>query len=293
MRSPSHALGIILVVIGAVALVASIGRDAGLADSLRWLWPLAIVGAGLWLLLAATGSWHWGARRRDDSRAGGGSTTPPADTSTTGTRNVSAATVETGATATAAATAAPPAPPLAPSGPYAPRPDPLPPAGPAFGPGPVAGRAQSGTWSQHERFFGEIELAGPITLMPATYETVFGEIRLDLSAAILPEGETYLRVGTVFGEVRILLPADAAATVRGSSLLGETEVLGVNGGSVMGEAVATTDNWPAAARRLRIDARTLLGGVAVRRARPPAWPSTPGPYGAPGTGAPAGGNPAG
>jgi hypothetical protein len=305
MRSPSQALGVILVAIGAVGLVASIGRDSSLVDSLQWLWPLAIVGAGAWLLLAATGSGGWGRRGWDDSRAvpgaPGAPPAPPAGTSATGavTGVVPAGAPATGGgsvpTPTAAFAAAEwtSAAPAAAGASATPPPSAIPSAGPAVSAGPGAGRALPGSWSQHERFFGEIELAGPITLTPATYETVFGEIRLDLSAAILPEGETYLRVGTVFGEVRVLLPPDAAATVRGTSLLGETEILGVSGGSVMGEAVATTDNWTASTRRLRIDARTVLGGVAVRRARPPAWPSTPGPYGAPGPGAPAGGTPAG
>lgn len=305
MRSPSQALGVILVAIGAVALVASIGRDSGLADSLHWLWPLAIVGAGAWLLLAATGSGGWGRRGWDDSHAAPAApnppTEPPAGTSPTGavTGTVSSGAPAIGGGTGAASSSAFPVADWASAAPAAagasatPPPSAIPAAGPATAAGPGAGRAQPGPWSQHERFFGEIELAGPITLTPATYETVFGEIRLDLSAVTIPEGETYLRVGTVFGEVRVLLPPDAAATVRGSSLLGETEILGVYGGSVMGEAVATTDNWTASTRRLRIDARTVLGGVAVRRARPPAWPSTPGPYGAPGPGAPAGGTPPG
>jgi hypothetical protein len=119
----------------------------------------------------------------------------------------------------------------------------------------------------YERVFGDLEMAGPMTLGPTRFSTVFGEIRLDLTAAVLPEGETHISVGTVFGEVRVLLPPGVGARVRAGTAIGEVEVLGRRGGAFFVELEATTEDWDTAPQRMKLDVRTVLGEVAVRRAR--------------------------
>jgi Cell wall-active antibiotics response LiaF, C-terminal len=107
---------------------------------------------------------------------------------------------------------------------------------------------------------------------PMRIETFIGEVRLDLTQATFPDGETPIHVSTAIGEVRVLLPADIAVSVRATSMLGESEALGRVAGAFMGDARAETDDYASATKRIRLEAQSLIGEVAVRRARPAGAP---------------------
>ncbi len=250
MRSTGEILGLVLMVVGVLVLLGTLGADSGLSQALGWIWPLLIVGFGLWLV------WDASNRRRAAPRAGWG---PP---------GVGQA---------------------APGGPAGP-------AGPTGASESAASGWSSGAWSsagtsqdpwrarvshswgapgwawapgalRDHRFLGEIEMAGPIQAGPMDIETFIGEVRLDLTRATFPEGETPIHVSAAIGEVRVLLPADIPASVRTSSLLGESEALGRVSGAFMGDARAETEDFAGATRRIRLEAQSLIGEVAVRRAR--------------------------
>ena len=225
-------MGAIVIIVGVLALLGTVGGDASLAQSLLWLWPLLIVGLGLWLILATS-------QRRGHPGASPAAGTPGAW------------------------------------------------EWPAPGPGESAsyqaGRAARTPWPaggrRDQRLLGEIELAGPMQAGPLRAETIIGEIRLDLTRATFPAGETPIHISAGIGEVRVLLPADVPAAVRASTLVGECEALGRTGGPFLGEAYAETDGFSTAATRIRLHAQALIGEVAVRRARKAgteASPDTPG-----------------
>ncbi|MGO9206896.1 MAG: cell wall-active antibiotics response protein LiaF [Candidatus Limnocylindrales bacterium] len=237
MRSAGEVIGLILMFAGVTALLGSLGADAGLADALGCLWPLLIVGLGLWLV------WVAGNRRHSS---------PPVRSSAWG-HAVSAHVPDGWGWAA----------------------HPL----PAAHPGPAApGSADQSGWSaaawawgpgvrRDRRFIGEIEMTGPMQAGPMQIETFIGEVRLDLTQATVPDGETPIHVSTAIGEVRVLLPADVAASVRATSLLGDSEALGRTSGAFLGDARAETDGYFGATRRIRVEAQSLIGEVAVRRIR--------------------------
>jgi hypothetical protein len=155
-----------------------------------------------------------------------------------------------------------------------------PPAMPGFG-GP-AGPGAAPAWgaappATYRKGFGDIEMAGPLNLGPTRYETFLGEIRLDLGGAQLLEGETPIWASTVLGGIKILTPPDVGVAVRAQTVLGCTEVLGRPGGTFATNEIAVSHDYATAARRVRIEARIVLGDVAVRRARSMPRPSFPAP----------------
>ncbi len=237
MRSAGEVIGLILMVAGVTALLGSLGADAGLGDALGWLWPLLIVGLGLWLV------WDAGNRRHSSA---------PVRSSAWG--HAVPAHVPDGWGSAAG---------------------PLPGAHP--GPAAPGSADQSGrsaaVWARDpgvrrdRRVIGEIEMAGPMQAGPMQIETFIGEVRLDLTQATFPDGETPIHVSTAIGEVRVLLPADVAASVRATSMLGDSEALGRTSGAFLGDARAETDGYSEATRRIRVEAQSLIGEEAVRRIR--------------------------
>jgi len=239
----SHVIGIILIVIGIVGVVASLG-GYGFGATLPWLVAIALIGVGLWAIASAVAG-------RPSAPA------PPAVPPPPGGPAPVASGGPPPASAFVAATPPPPPP----------------------GAGPAAAPWGAASVAVYNKGAGNIEMAGPMILGPTRYETFLGEIHLDLTQAVIPEGETALSASTVLGEIKILAPADVGVAVRAGTLLGSTEVLGRKGGSVSADEMAVTDDYATASRRLRIEARTVLGDVAVRRARPYPWqapaPSVP------------------
>ena len=221
MRSFSQVFGVLLVVVGVVALFGTLTGDLAFGDVARILVPLLILALGAWILYEA-------ATRKPSAAPPSGSPPPPGWT---------------------APQAGPP-----PSG-IEPPPGSVPPAAPP----PV----------RYGRIAGEIELAGPMSLAPVTQvETLLGQIRLDLTQAVPASPESVIRVNGLVGEIRVLLPSNVSAIVRAGSLVGDVEVFGRIEGPFLGQASATTDDLPPTAPLVRIDAHTLVGQVAVRRARP-------------------------
>ncbi len=254
MRSAGEVIGAIVLVVGVLALLGTVGGDVGLAQSFRWLWPLLIVGFGLWLMIAA------GDRR--DARPPAEWPAPDSDASRSDASRPAAEAPWLGAEGARAT-------------PWGTRT-----AGPVWGgagatrgwPDPGGGwGAGAWPWGQaaiHERrFVGEIELAGPLQAGPMLIETLIGEIRLDLTRATFPDGETPIHVSSAIGDIRVLLPPDVPAAVRVSSWLGVGEALGRVSGALLGDVRAETADFAAARRRIRLEARSLIGEVAVRRAR--------------------------
>ncbi len=241
-------------VVGVLVLLGTLGADAGLSQALGWIWPLLIVAFGLWLV------WDAGRRRRTSPPAGWDASEPPAGGWGPAASPWAAAPNGQGQAGDGSAPAwgTPGAP------------------GSAWAPGAPGSAWASGApgsaWApgaiRERRFLGEIEMAGPFQAGPMDIETFIGEVRLDLTGASFPEGETRIHVGAAIGEVRVLLPSDIPAAVHTSTLLGESEALGRVSGAFMGDTRAETDDFQGATRRIRLEAHSLIGEVAVRRARP-------------------------
>ncbi|MGC8634933.1 MAG: cell wall-active antibiotics response protein LiaF [Candidatus Limnocylindrales bacterium] len=246
MRSAGEIVGAVFVIVGVLALLGTLGGTIGLVESLRWLWPLLVLGLGLWLIVAATD------RRRSPPPVGWGpsSTGPGPDEAGGGPVGARAGDQRPAGPSNAWAADAP---------------------GSAWAAQPRGWGAVPHAWApggvREQRVLGGIELAGPMQGVPMRIETFIGEIRLDLSQAAFPAGETAVHASAAIGNVRVLLPADLPAAVRVSSLLGQGEALGRSAPGLLGEARAETEDFAGAPKRIRVEAQSLVGEVAVRRAR--------------------------
>ena len=103
--------------------------------------------------------------------------------------------------------------------------------------------------------FGDLRRAGA-WLVPAEsrWETVFGDIVLDLREAGVTDDEVTIEAGTVFGDVQLLVPEGVVVEVRARTLFGD----------VKQEASAAA---PAGAPRVILVGRTVFGDVRVRTRR--------------------------
>jgi hypothetical protein len=128
----------------------------------------------------------------------------------------------------------------------------------------------------------DVRLEGPIgsrTYSPVEesdlkrdYDLSIGELELDLSNAALAAGETEVDANVGIGQLKVIVPDDAAVDVDASASAGEVTILGRSESGVDAELSSNflSRNIDASApvRTLRIDAHVGLGDVVVERETP-------------------------
>ncbi len=95
---------------------------------------------------------------------------------------------------------------------------------------------------------------------------VFGEMTVDLTAALLPVGETKISAYTIFGSVDVLVLDDVGIRITGLTALSEVKVRGEGAHNGFFDANEyTSPNYHQAARRLHIEVASLFAGIKIRR----------------------------
>jgi hypothetical protein len=125
------------------------------------------------------------------------------------------------------------------------------PAEPAARPSPEVAPAPT----RASTVFGDVRRAGPWTIPAAgKWESLFGDVVLDLREARVTTPEMHIDAGTVFGDVELLVPEGIEVEVRSRTLLGDIK-------QEAGEAA------PPGAPRIVLTGGTVFGDVRVRARR--------------------------
>lgn len=90
------------------------------------------------------------------------------------------------------------------------------------------------------------------------------DVKIDLSKAILPQGETTLVISALIGDVDIYVPYDLDVSVSTSVSAGNLEVLGTKQSGLNCHMEKTSPGFHSASRRVKISVSVLLGDVDVR-----------------------------
>lgn len=112
---------------------------------------------------------------------------------------------------------------------------------------------------------GEVSLGDQqFELKDITISSAVCNVHIDLSRAIIPEGETTIIINGLVGQVQLYLPYDLDATVATSVLVGGNEVLGKQLVGLNNRLQATTKSYETAMRKVKISASLLGAEVHVR-----------------------------
>lgn len=104
-----------------------------------------------------------------------------------------------------------------------------------------------------------------VTELEDSYELGAGNLRLDLRDLDMPEGTTSLAVDVGVGAVNILVPEDAAVSVRAESGTGEIVLFGERQGGLGVENDYASPDYEDAGRRLELDLSVGMGQIEVTR----------------------------
>ena len=117
---------------------------------------------------------------------------------------------------------------------------------------------------QQSNVFGDTELfVKSQTFRGGSVSTVFGDTHIDLTNVTIAEGEYNLRIQSVFGDTRVLLPPIAAVAVTASSTFGSAQVLGQRKEGISSFVAGNTPEYTTSPNRLKINITKVFGDLYV------------------------------
>ena len=116
-----------------------------------------------------------------------------------------------------------------------------------------------------QRVLGDIRRTGTWRVKPEELWMGVGDVRLDLSEAEIPEGQTLLTVYGFVGSLRVDVPQTIGLSVTTSALVSDGRFLKQRRERFLGTLVYESEGFADAERRVRIEATYLVVDVRVRQ----------------------------
>ncbi|MFK3938583.1 cell wall-active antibiotics response protein LiaF [Alkalihalobacillus sp. NPDC078783] len=91
-----------------------------------------------------------------------------------------------------------------------------------------------------------------------------GDVRIDLTNAIIPEGETLIIVENVIGDVQIYMPEDLAYTIQSYVLVGDSSILHSKQGGFNQTTLLRSEDYQSGVRKVKFVLSCAIGSVKVR-----------------------------
>jgi len=92
-----------------------------------------------------------------------------------------------------------------------------------------------------------------------------GDVRLDMTNADIPVGETQIRIFGFVGDVRVRVPEDVGVSVSSTSFITDARVLDKKYNRVLTPFHLTSENYEIAERKVRLEISCFVGEIRVRR----------------------------
>ena len=92
-----------------------------------------------------------------------------------------------------------------------------------------------------------------------------GDVRLDMTEADIPVGETQIRVFGFVGDVRLTVPEGVGVSVSSTSFVTSARVLGQKRDSFLSSIHFASDDYEMAERKVRLEVSYFVGDIRVRR----------------------------
>ena len=93
--------------------------------------------------------------------------------------------------------------------------------------------------------------------------TVFGDCNVDLSDSTLADGDHELRIHSVFGDSKIIIPKDTSISVTATSTFGDLNILGKQKGGFSPEIHFTSPTYSTATKRLKLSISKVFGDIRI------------------------------
>jgi len=122
-------------------------------------------------------------------------------------------------------------------------------------------------------FIQDMKRNGDWVVENESFHVFIGDLKLDLTEAILPPGETTFYFSGFIADIKIRIPKETGVKLSSSAFINEVNVLGQKRGGIFAPAEMQTTDYKAAEKRLHIvashfisDVKVTVGDVTPKRA---------------------------
>jgi predicted membrane protein len=114
------------------------------------------------------------------------------------------------------------------------------------------------------RFFGGVKRKGDWLVSNEEIWMFVGDIRLDLSEAEIPEGETTIRLIGFVGDIDLIAPNNAGLSVAASGFLTSGKIFGRKEDTFLGSQRYLSEGYAEMARRLHVETLLFVNDLDIR-----------------------------
>lgn len=104
-------------------------------------------------------------------------------------------------------------------------------------------------------------------LKPMNLSAFIGDMKIDLSKAHIPYGETRIQISAFIGDVKVYIPNDVTLgiAIQMNAFIGETKLNDQKESALMGSYSLNTPHYNECERKVLIEVSTFIGDVKVKR----------------------------
>jgi lia operon protein LiaF len=117
-----------------------------------------------------------------------------------------------------------------------------------------------------QKLIGDIRRRGVWDVTDEEFWIGVGDVRLDMSEAHIPPGETRVRVWGFVGDVRLSVPEDVGVSVSSTAFIVQVRFLGRKRESFLTPINLESDDVATAERAIRLETTSFISDVRINRA---------------------------
>jgi hypothetical protein len=134
---------------------------------------------------------------------------------------------------------------------------------PLFGPSSESGA----------HFIGDIVRSGEWPVKNEEFWLFVGDVRLDMTRAQFPSGETTIYLNAFVADIDVIVPSDVAVSLSSTSFVAEAELNGQHVERFLAGVQMSTPDYASAESKLRLVMTCFVSDVNVKTAPVPATPA--------------------
>ncbi|WP_456279711.1 LiaRS two-component regulatory system accessory protein LiaF [Bacillus sp. K7] len=114
-------------------------------------------------------------------------------------------------------------------------------------------------------FIGELQMMKqPFDLNDLNISGFIGDIKIDLSKAMIPEGESTIVISGVIGNVDVYVPSDLEVAVSSAVFIGDINLIGSKKSGLSTKVYTVSPDFSESKRRVKVSVSLFIGDVDVK-----------------------------
>ncbi len=126
------------------------------------------------------------------------------------------------------------------------------------------------TTAGNSQFVGDVVRSGEYTVTSEEFRLFVGDVRLDMTRAQFPLGETVIRLNGFVYDADLTVPDDVGVSISANGFVVDTKLGAQHSENFLSGVQLATANYPTAERKLRVVMNSFVGDIRVNLRQSPA-----------------------